>query len=210
MIITAAYRRFGNMAGRRIYFQLLVTKPQMKSFLTILAVAYMTITFGQTSNLVDTKRSHKGFSVIFIDSLKILEVIGTYVTSNHTAGYRLILDSNQTFQTIGFDCISKSTVDSGQWSLLNRKTLLLKSDKIVKAYDFFKLESYYFIIPQLSRQKFIKDYMSTKAEFQNAKPFIVDGKIYSVDLMIAICLTQKYFAKEFKDLSSGANMPLSF
>lgn len=182
----------------------------MKSLLTILAAAYVSITFGQTSNSANTKRSDTGFSVIFTDSLKILEVIGTYITSNHTAGYRLILDSNQTFQTIGFDCVSKSKADSGKWSLLNRKTLLLKSGNIVKAYDFFKLDSYYFIIPQLSRQKFIKDYMSTKAAFQNAKPFIVDGKIYTVDLMIAICLIQKYFAKEFKDLSSGASISPSF
>ncbi len=174
----------------------------MKQVITILALFCTIVLFGQGSdetnsfiNIFDTVSG-----LTHLGTLNCADITGTYFIFNGFVGYRLILDSNQTFQKIGFDCMSHSKVDSGKWKLQNGNTLVLTSDKTT-GYDIIKLDNYYFIIPQSKRQQFVRDYLTTKYMYKNAKPRNIDGKIYSVEYFIGYSLIEKYFAKELKDFT---------
>ena len=174
----------------------------MRQVLTIFLLVYSTLLLGQKNSLTDTssKISNTPSDLLFIDS-EDYNIAGLYITSNGHTGYKIFLDNNHTFQKIGFDCISHSNVDSGQWQLKDANKLLLTSGNISKTYIFFKIDNYYFIVPEHQRQKFINDYQTLKKQLKNEKSFIIDGKTYSAAYLISISLLKRYFAKQFDDLT---------
>lgn len=177
----------------------------MKQGLIILTFLLAKTCFGQSSIQADTslKIFDSVSSLMRVCSLKISEVSGVYFCSNGLAGYRLILDSNQTFKKIGFDCMSNSIADFGSWDLQTGNTLIIKSNNIATIFNIIKLDNFYFLVSGQQKEKFVNDFYETKKVFKNAKPLIVDGKNFLVERMIGLTLIEKYFAKELDD-SAGS------
>lgn len=135
------------------------------------------------------------------DTANALCLPGAYFISNGSSGFRLILDSNGTYQKFAFDCYGDSKVDSGSWTSQNKTSFTIHSDKTYIAYDVVKFDNYNFLISQAQKKQFIKDLLSTKAKFKNLGPITVDNNIYTVDFMIGYMLMEKYYAKELKSFT---------
>ena len=174
----------------------------MRQVLTIFLLVCSTLLFGQKNSLLDisSKIPNTPSNLLFFGT-EDYTIAGLYITSNGHTGYKMFLDSNHTFQKIGFDCISRSNVDSGQWQLKDANKLLLTSGNIAKIYHFFKFDNYCFIVTEHQRQKFINDFQTIKKQLKNAKSFIIDGKTHSAEYLIGFSLMKKYFAKQFDDLA---------
>jgi hypothetical protein len=170
----------------------------MNQILTIFFLSLATGVFGQSA----VKKDHydKVPELTLIDNLSAFRLAGTFINSNGFTGYRFILDSNQNFQKMGFDCLSRDKVDSGTWSIENGNTLILMSEKTEK-YDVVQLDKYYFIVPQSKRSKFVEHYLETKSKFRKAKPIRVNEHVYTVGFMIGLLLIEKYFAKKLDDVT---------
>lgn len=181
----------------------------MRQIFTIFILFCSTLLWGQktlSTDITSATKSHCS-KLFFIDSMKGFEVAGIYITSNGFTGYRLALNCSGTFLKTGFDCVSRSQIDSGFWQLKDGNKLLLTSVNTTISYYFFKVDNFYFIVPEHQKQKFIKDYHATEVELKNAKPFTIDSKIYSPEYLIGFSLMKKYFAKELVDLTSQRRLP---
>ncbi|MEX6689348.1 hypothetical protein QTN47_17700 [Danxiaibacter flavus] len=175
----------------------------MKQILSIITLVFSTVVAGQkTVKAISSISAYNAIEdLTIVNAIKALDLSGTYHISNGFAGFRLVLDSNGTFEKFGHDCYGNSKLDSGRWARQNRSTLVVHSGKASEIYDILKFDSYYFLILQTERQKFIKDFLVTKAKFKNAKPITIDNKKYTVDFMIGYMLIEKYYAKELEDFT---------
>ena len=163
----------------------------MTKALTIIAVFYSTLVYGQVTK--------DGLTTA--DSITWKDIVGGFYISDGFCGYNFRLDSNMTFHKIDFSCMARFTVDSGSWTIKNHNTVVLKSNKLTLYFDVVKFDNFYFFVLPTQRQKFIKDLQATKNQFKNAKPFIIENKRYSEDYLIGYNLVKKYYAKELEDIT---------
>ena len=169
----------------------------LKAF-TVTALLFSTLAYGQVAKENDYKNI-KGLTIV--DSITWQDIVGGFYISDGFGGYNFRLDSNMTFQKIDFSCMARFIIDSGSWAIKHNNSVVLKSEKHTLYFQVFKFDDFYFFIQAKKKQKFMQDIQEAKVKFKNAKPFIVDDKIYSADYMIGSSLIEKYYAKEIEKIT---------
>ena len=168
----------------------------MTRALTLAAILFSTLAYGQMAK-EDAYKSIDGLTIS--DSITWKDIVGGFYKTDGLGGYNFRLDSNMSFHKISFSCMERFTVDSGSWAVKDHNTVVLKSSKLTFYFDVVKFDNFYFFILPTQRQKFIKDLITAKMQFKNAKAFTIDDKTYSKDYLIGYDLVKKYYAKELED-----------
>lgn len=170
----------------------------MTKSLTIIALLFSTLTYGQVSK----KYNYKNIDgLTIVDSITSNAILDGFYISNGFCGYNFRLDSNMTFQKIDFSCMATFKVDSGSWKIKNHNTIVLKSNKQTLYFDIVRFDNSYFFIQPSQRHKFIADLKSIRNKYKDFKSITIEEKIISSKTMIVMSLGEKYYSKEIEPIT---------
>ena len=154
-----------------------------------------TSAIGQTRNTIDTNIFDE-LSVAINPALK--DVVGRFKVSNGFAGQCYLIDSNNTFRLLYFDCVSRLTVDSGRWVIKNN-LIVLTSKRTSTEFRVFHFMTFTFLIRKSQVQKFQQDFKTAVQRFMNCRPFEIGDRIFSPKEMAANSIGFKYLMADTLD-----------
>lgn len=131
----------------------------MTKALTIIALLFSTLAYGQVTK-ADTYKNIEGLTIM--DSIIWKDIVGGFHISDGFGGYNFRLDSNMTFQKIGFSCMATFKVDSGSWSIKNHNTVVLKSNKLTLYFDIVKFDNFCFFYSANTKTRIYKRFANHK------------------------------------------------
>lgn len=119
-----------------------------------------------------------------------------FVCGNGFTGYTYTLDSTNSYIKGGYSCMSRDLWDSGRWKIKANGNVILISQRKKAVYQLYKLDDIYFFVPELEAEKFKAVVYREMRKYAKRKPIVLDNKLYTVNHIIGVSLSDKYFTME--------------
>ena len=170
----------------------------MKATVTIVLLFLSTLTFAQHSK----QKSYRNVIGLELpDTILYKNIIGSFTMGDNFESHGYHFDSTMKFKEIfSSDVEYYKVLDSGTWTIKNRKLILKSSTKKTKL-DIVKFDKYYFFVSPEQRNEFLKEYKHIMDSYKGGESIKIDEKTTATQQLAAWQLSKMFYSRRLDDIT---------